>query len=305
MPDATSLLPDSPDQPKPPVPGTTDSAAAARSVPQETEPDTLAKFKADLQLLRERAGRPIYIAIAHKSGVSKSIVGGAFVGDTLPTEKTVLAVVRALGDEPEPWLQRRAALDPKVTRVGIEMDTETHRSRQTTHGNTGKRRVSLRTTILVGVASSVAAATITSLIWAGAIQQEAPVAAVAPAGEYLPFADGVDPMQTICREDAVIAASEVRLDGDAQVQMMYSKKCMAVWGRVTRYDDQAAGNTLAMTIYPATDQDSSRNQTREAFDVQSIYTTLMIEPEVEARVCGLATITQGDKTIDLGPPLCV
>ena len=114
-------------------------------------------------------------------------------------------------------------------------------------------------------------------------------------------------MQTVCREDAVIAASEEREDGDVLVQIMYSNACMAVWGRVTRYDGQASGNQLSMLIYPAIDLESSRNQERSAFDVQSLYTPLMIEPDVEARVCGIATITTDEsrESKQLGPAMCI
>lgn len=158
--------------------------------------------------------------------------------------------------------------------------------------------------------TAVVAAAATSIVWSTLLASEAAEAKPQPttsatSGQYLDYADGVDPMQTICREDAVIAASEERLEGDVLVQMMYSNQCMAVWGRITRYDGEAAGNSLSMLIYPAIDMESERNQKRSAFDVQSIYTPLMIEPDVEARVCGIATVTQGEEPIELGPPLCI
>ncbi|MFK4790997.1 DUF2690 domain-containing protein [Microbacterium sp. ZW T5_56] len=164
--------------------------------------------------------------------------------------------------------------------------------------------------VIACAVTTVVAAGATSLIWSmlrgpGAGDAGQRPTTSAPSSEFLEYADGVDPMQTVCREDAVIAASEERLGGDVLVQMMYSNQCMAVWGRVTRYDGEAAGNSLSMLIYPAIDLESERNQERSAFDVQSIYTTLMIEPDVEARVCGIAAVTRGEESIELGPPLCI
>jgi len=39
--------------------------------------------------------------------------------------------------------------------------------------------------------------------------------------------------------------------------------------------------------------------------VNSLYTPLLIEPDVEARVCGIATVTTDGKAVELGPPMCV
>ena len=111
-------------------------------------------------------------------------------------------------------------------------------------------------------------------------------------------------MSTVCRDDAIIAASETR-DHDSQVQMMYSNACKAVWGRVTRYDGLAAGNSLTIRIYPVVDPESERSQEITDFDVQSIYTPLLISHEASERVCGVATMTVDGETIDLGLPLCI
>lgn len=87
--------------------------------------------------------------------------------------------------------------------------------------------------------------------------------------------------------------------------MLYSNSCMGVWGRVTRLDGKTDGGSMSFSIYPAADPTSSRSQERSADNVNSLYTPLLIEPDVEARVCGIATVTTGGKAVDLGPPMCV
>lgn len=265
---------------------------------RELATDSITQFANDLRELRLAAGDPTLATLESRTGISKSVISDAFAGRRLPTQKTVGRLVDALGGDRTQWLTRRASLDPKAGAPG--------RTQELPEPKSPRRMVSYRAAVLASAICTVLAVVVTSVLWTTILRPE-PAEAEAPAtgGEYLDYADGVDPMQTICREDAVIAASEERLDGEVLVQMMYSNQCMAVWGRITRYDGEASGNSLSMTIYPAIDMDSDRNQERSAFDVQSIYTTLMIEPDVEARVCGIASVTQGGDPIELGPPLCI
>lgn len=254
--------------------------------------DTVSDFAADLRALRTEHGNPTLATLASLTGISKSVISDAFLGRKLPTENTTGLLVEAMGGDRAAWLSRRRNLLPTPAAPAPAPP---------------RRTVPIWGTVLIALSTAVIAAVATSVIWSTVILPPAVAAATpSPTDSYLAYADGVDPMQTICREDAVIAASEQRQDGQFQVQMLYSKKCMAVWGRVTRYDNKSAGNSLTMLIYPAIDPESTRNQGRSAFDVQSIYTTLMIEPDVDARVCGIATVTQdGEDPIQLGPPMCI
>lgn len=264
--------------------------------------DSLEQFAADLRELRRQAGNPTLGALHSRTHVSKSVLSEAFSGRKLPTERTVTSVAEALGADRLEWTARRNALDPRSGQSG-----HTTPSRPSTWRSP---RISLLAAVLACALTAVIAVAATSVAWTTVLApapaeagDEAPP--VEATDKYLEHADGVDPMQTICREDAVIAASEERLEGDVLVQMMYSNQCMAVWGRITRYDGEAAGNSLSMLIYPAIDMESDRNQERSAFDVQSIYTPLLIEPDVEARVCGIATVSRAGEKIELGPPLCI
>lgn len=174
-------------------------------------------------------------------------------------------------------MRRRAALDTK--RVQLQPLSGNART------ELPARRVKLSTAALVAVGVGLVCVIASSVFWSAALREsEAKLAAAEPA--FLAVEDEVDPMQTKCRNDEVLAASETWMDGKVQVQMMYSTSCMAGWGRVTRYDGKAAGNTIGMRVYPKGDPQSSRAQERSAEDVQSVYTTLMLEPDVDARVCG-------------------
>lgn len=272
--------------------------------------DSVHSFAIDLQTLRIESGNPTLVTLAGKTGVSKSVISDAFAGRRLPTQNTVVALVTALGGELKPWVERRQALDPRGHGIKQEPPISPALSDSAVKSDQPKQRtISIHTALLCMVAVALVSIGSTSIAWSMLRPPltSNPIDAqnAAEDSNYVQYADGVDPMQTICREDATVAASEERLDGDVLVQMMYSNKCMAVWGRVTRYDGKAAGNSVAMKIYPAVDLNSTRNQERSAVDVQSIYTTLMIEPKVEARVCGIATVSQGDKEIELGPPICI
>ncbi len=266
-------------------------------VPDSPSPvDSVATFAADLRSVRLRAGNPTLVALATLTGISKSVLSDAMAGRRLPTEKTTTLLAEALGEDPAPWVSRRTLLASAPPT-----------SAPTADPSGGTRVVSRRRMMLAVVATGILCVSLTSAAWAAAVLPLITVeAAPSPSTPgYLPYADGVDPMQTVCREDAVIAASDQRLDGAVQVQMMYSKTCMAVWGRVTRYDGDANGEELEMRIYPAIDVESSRAQERSAFDLQSLYTPLMIEPDVEARVCGLASMTKDGVRVELGPPQCI
>jgi len=261
--------------------------------------DSLDAFTADLRALRRDADNPTLATLERRTGISKSVLSDALAGRRLPTERTTATLVATLGGDEAAWVARRARLDPRNAGAGVPIGGSTPAIRP------GGPRFSLPALIGVGVGAALLSAILTSLVWTAVVIHDEGETTTAPGESYLDVADDVDPMQTKCREDAVIAASEERLDGDVQVQMMYSNQCMAVWGRVTRYDGEAAGNSVTMRIYPAIDMTSDRSQERSAFDVQSVYTTLLIEPDVDARVCGIATVTRDGESIELGPPVCI
>lgn len=284
-----------------PLPQPDDAPSAANSV---------AAFALALSELRRQAGSPTLDALASTTGVSKSVLSDAFAGRRLPTENTVRRLAEALGGDHQEWVSRRLRLDPRAAAISREDSTREEPTREEPTAPAPAallaRPVSAGAFLLGMVATAIVSIACSALIgWSIHSGPTEPVAIAATAtASYLPYADGVDPMQTECREDAVLAGGDKFLDGQALIEMMYSNKCMAVWGRVTRYDAKGAGNTLSIRIYPRADPQSSRNQERTDTDVQSLYTTLMIEPDVSARVCGVATVTV-DGVATTSNPVCI
>ncbi|WP_461640653.1 DUF2690 domain-containing protein [Leucobacter sp. BZR 635] len=254
--------------------------------------DTIEAFAEGLRDLRIAAGNPTLAAISDQTGISKSVISVAFSGKALPTENTVLKLVGLFQGNPKEWRSRRNALDPRnnIGEGGFEA------------AQTG-RRFSLMQTLSIAAGAALIGALATGLT-----MNALGVGAAEAAGDqrHLTAADnGVDPMLTSCRDDAVIAASEARLNNLVHVQLMYSNDCMAVWGRVTRYDDKTEGNTMTMRVWPLDDPESERSQSRTDIGLQSLYTPMIIEPDTAARICGQATIMVDGKTEDLGPKLCI
>lgn len=264
--------------------------------------DSRERFASDLRTLKLGAGDPTLLALESRTGISKSVLSEAVSGKRLPTEKTVRVLTTELGADTGAWLARRQALLLGNQQTGAaDSVEETQLPLQPLHRR-GRTIAIIAATAVISIAAS-------SVVWWNVLQaREAVWAGQRPAlagNQYLEAVDGVDPMQTECRHDRVIADVQQRAEGAAQVEMLYSNSCMGVWGRVTRVDGDAAGNTLSMRIYPADDPESSRSQERSSDDVNSLYTPLLIEPEVEARVCGIATMTVDGEEVVLGPPMCV
>jgi transcriptional regulator with XRE-family HTH domain len=74
----------------------------------------VADFAADLRRLRLEAGSPTLAHLQHLTGISRTVISEALSGRTLPSERTVNALVRVLGGDPGAALRQRAEL----TRVG-------------------------------------------------------------------------------------------------------------------------------------------------------------------------------------------
>lgn len=267
-------------------------------------PDSVAAFTHDLAELRRASGSPTLDTLTRLTGVSKSVLSDAFAGRRLPTENTVRRLTEALGGDHVAWVARRLALDPRSATPDAPPDAAPE-STAPRRPSPLARPVTLGTFLAGIAATAIVSIACSALIgWSVRTPSVEPAAAATTETSYLPYADGVDPMQTTCRDDAVLAGGDKFLDGQALIEMMYSNKCMAVWGRVTRYDGQGSGNTLSVRIYPRNDPQSSRSQERTDADVQSLYTTLMIEPDVNARVCGVATVTVGGVATS-SKPVCI
>ncbi len=296
----------------------------------EEPKDSAQQFAADLRDLRAVAGNPTLATLSRRSGVSRSVLSDALRGARLPTQNTTQKLVEALGGDSTVWLERRHALDPRASKheLILEQEGESASASGSPAPATG---FSTGRLVLVVAAAALVATLLGNLAW-DSIFRSAPAEAesasyaedeefrgaveqamedlrqeAAEEGREAPE-DGADPMNSVCHEDSVIAASEERLDGEVQVQILWSNECRAAWGRITRWDEQSSGNSVRFVVYPQNEgPESERMQEREAFDVQSVYTPMLLEPETEARICGVAYITRDDEDeeIELTPPMCI
>ena len=278
------------------------------AVPINSEPpsDSVEAFSRDLSELRTTAGSPTVMALSRKTQISKSVVSDAFSGGRLPTPNTTKRLVSGLGGDPAPWLERRAALDPRVIQGTF------------TPSDSGRRSFGPGVLLAAVAATAAVTALATSGIWfatthstdaASNTTEETPTSdsptELIPAIGIADLVDGLEPSDTVCLDDALIAASEQRADGMAQVQILWSEQCKGVWARVTRYDGLSGGNAIGIRIYPQVDPESSRSQERMEFDSQSVYTTLFISPDPAEHVCAMATMTVANEEVELSPQLCI
>lgn len=255
--------------------------------PRPPDADRVQGLARDLRDLRRKAGDPTLAALERRCGVSKSVLSDALNGKTLPTERTVDRLVRALGGDATAWIARRREFDasPRVERPAPSEASPT---------------VPRRTAIAWAVAGSALASTLTATIaWAAW--------APADSGESRPtfvVESGTDPAETPCVEDAAVVASETR-ERDTQLQIVYSEACDAAWARITRYDNASAGNTVSASIYRQIAPDASDRQDTTEPDAQSAYTTLIVRDTPQSRLCAVGSISLDGEHIDLGPPVCV
>ncbi len=262
---------------------------------QQMSVESLDEFAHALRELRREAGDATLAKLSMQTGISKSVISEALMGRKLPTERTVSKLAVAFGANQDEWVRRRRALDVRVSAPvgGVAV------------AQAGPRVLSLTQATAFAAIAAMISALATVFVFSAFRQDASPATEGSHAIAFVAVENGADPMVSKCRLDSVIAGSEPRHNSEVQVQLMYSNECQAVWGRVTRYDGKSAGNSLSMRIYPEVNVESERSQERRARNVQSIYTPMLIEPDVEARVCGVAVITVDDVELELGPPLCI
>ncbi|MEQ6896526.1 DUF2690 domain-containing protein [Microbacterium sp. KR10-403] len=115
--------------------------------------------------------------------------------------------------------------------------------------------------------------------------------------------NGVDPAMTPCVNDAEVATSASRAH-NTLIEIIWSNKCYAGWARITRYDEKFSGNSMTVAIYPETAAQGPDRQSATEPNVESAYTTLVVRPTPQTRLCAVGVITLDGESIDLGEPLC-
>ena len=279
--------------------------------------DTASDLAADLRALRLRAESPTLAKLQHDSGVSRSVLSSAFAGRQLPSARTIDRTVRALGEDSTPWIARRDAI---AKRTGESEDAADETATLADAVTLSDAKISRRRArLLAGVAFVAGFAVAIGASWivgTSIVQQvraaatEAAEAAAADAiidagneRAQITVHNGIDPALSPCVNDAEVATSEMRTN-NTKLEIIWSNKCYAGWARITRYDEQVSGNSMTVAIYPETAAHGPDRQAATEPNVQSAYTTLLVRPTPQTRLCAVAVITLGGESIDLGEPLC-
>ncbi|MEZ3160516.1 DUF2690 domain-containing protein [Microbacterium sp. BWT-B31] len=270
--------------------------------------DGIALFAADLRRLRLEADSPTLTKLQSGTGISRSVLSDAFAGRQLPSARTVDGIVRACGADPRSWVDRRDAL-------AAASDVNARgRTNPAPDGDTGADAVGDTPADEPGLARTVASATAAWLA-VGAFALGAALTAASFLGiphlipkpddaPLIAVANGEDPAKTPCVEDAAVVSGDTRAD-NSLLEIIWSDKCQAGWGRITRYDGLGAGNTVTIAIYPATSPHGPDRQEATEHDVQGAYTTLVVRPTPDTLLCAEGSFTVDGTRIDLGDPMCI
>ena len=274
------------------------------SVENGAGPSSVEGFAAALSELRAAAGRPTLVALERRTGVSKTVLSDAFAGRRLPTERTVEAIASALDADVAEWTRRRRELEESMRPQPVEV----------TQGPAFP--VVRRRSALLAAAAAFVLGVVGTMAVVAALPDEVPEASGRGGPAAAPTATptevppailveaGTDPATTPCVDDAKVVASVTRAR-DTQLQIIFSTACQAAWARVTRYDDKAVGNAVGASIFRQIAPDAPDRQDTHEPDAQGAYTTLVVRPTRETRLCAVGYVTLDGERIDLGEQICV
>jgi len=264
----------------------------------ESAQDSVEQFAADLKKLRLGAGHPTVARIQSEAGISRTVLTAAFAGRALPSPRTVAGIVKVCGGDVHGWLDRREAL----AHLSADLINEVELADDDTPLEVpASRAISRRSAALLAVGTflmgAIISAVATSFVIVGWNMSQR------NAGPQTVAFSGQDPANSPCLDDASVATSETR-ETDYLLEIIWSDKCQAGWGRITRYDDLSYGNTVNVAIYPASAAAGDDRQEATVVGVQGAYTALIVRPKSGALLCVEGSVTVEGRTIDLGEPLC-
>ena len=266
----------------------------------EAPQDSLEQFAADLRKLRIAAGTPTYELLSGQTGVSKSVLAAALSGKSVPSTRTVAALIREFGADMDVWLERRDLLAGGRRSVDPTLEVSEPRTVW------WRRRSTVIASLGGFVAGAATATLVTMLVVPLAVTPSLEVESRADLANQprITVDNGDDPAFTECVDDAAVATAVTGPD-DALLEIIWSNECYAGWGRITRYDEKMVGNTVSVAIYPETAPDGPDRQQATEHGVQGAYTTLLVRKTPDTLLCAVGSYTVDGARIDMGDPICI
>lgn len=263
-----------------------------RSLPLDPTASPAHAFAHELRQLRTAAGEPSFDAMAVRGTWSKTQLHAATTGKSFPTWSTTEAFLRACkvpDDKLPEWKQRwdQHEVDMTVFKTATQHEQIEEASTQLPRRS---RQVPLLLALLAGVLACVLTALIagTAAYWLAKPEQPE---------------TGDDPMTSGCTGDALLV-NTATIEGLYRLDLFWSTKCLANWGRITRLDRKEFGNRIAATVYGSYQQPPPA-QHANGRDIKDVYTPIIIVgDDPTATACVTGTIWVGAADTSVNEPVC-
>ncbi|MBW8763711.1 MAG: helix-turn-helix domain-containing protein [Microbacterium sp.] len=255
--------------------------------------DTLAAFASDLRKLRLSANQPTLDRLAREAHISRTVISETLNGRQFPSPRTVDRIVRALGADPDEWIARR----DRLARARSEEVQDA--------GEIVERRSRRRLLLMLGAAVPVlllggAAGCFVGYNWGTSDG----LALAAEERVQIKVEDGLDPAKTACIDDSEVGAAHQDEKLNALLEVMWSDKCQAGWGRITRYDALELGNSITVRIYPLSNPSYDDGESDTVSNARTIYTYTLNRPGGDP-LCAEGSFTVEGKTFEFDRPVCM
>lgn len=300
--------------------------AGEMSIEVKSEFARVRAFASDLRRLRLAQGQPTYEALARRTALARSTIADAFAGRRLPSERTLFAIVDALGQNPEEWLARRAEIVAEESASRDLSGTPESGSipppptappvpgqARSTWWARAKARLAPMTRVLPRprgrVRAPLAMLLLITTIGTGALLG-------ARAWPSLPTASGATsaagtasamtgnyPSLTDCHDMAeLVQSADGRLN--TEIEIWRSAACGTVWARVSRAGDVAAGSGLRIRLAPSSGAQTTGRSEAIGMDTRVLYSPVITPADAADTFCAQAWITDGITEVAAGEPVC-
>jgi transcriptional regulator with XRE-family HTH domain len=294
--------------------------------PLDPEAGAVEKFAYELRQLRQQAGAPTYRTLAQRTHYSVTALSQAAAGHTLPSLAVLRAFVQACDGDVEAWEERwretvcaatpaGGARDDAVCEVpklsasqGVEPEpTGGAQSRPLEISaqpppRRGWRHLRRRPRAVVLAAVIVVVAAVTAgMLWPATPSRGRGVGAVDP------IADGSDPNRAGCGPGAVtLATANVHFPSSqlsGQVELRYSPRCHAAWGRFEPASGWNPGPGTMVTVWTIRPADQATQSYTVEFGGEAIIGNMLMT----ARGCVAAEVSmnRGQAASPVATTLCL